>query len=96
MSKNAYVLDDHIGDDGQVTPGMILTNVATKRFEELEKKGLVREATPAEVKAGSKHSIEEDESKMSDDGEKAKAKPDNKQAPAPGNKAAPKSNDKDD
>lgn len=91
MSKNAYVLDDHIGDDGQVTPGTILHNVASKRFDELEKKGLVREATADEVKAGSQHTIEEDESKRKgddEDGEKAKAKP--------ANKAAPKANDKAD
>lgn len=96
MSKNAYVLDDHFGDDGHVTAGMILHDVTSKRFEELEKKGLIREATPEEVKAGDQHSIDEDESKMSDEGGKAKEKAENKQAATPSNKAAPKTGDKAD
>ena len=81
MSKNALVLDDHFGDDGSVTAGMILKDVTTKRFDELEKKGLVREATPAEVKAGDQHQIEADPTKNADD-------PANKQAATPKNKAA--------
>lgn len=86
MSKNAMVLDDHFGDDGSVTAGRILKDVATKRFEELEKKGLVREATAEEVKAGDQHQIEADPTK--DDGEKKADDPANKQAPAPKNKGA--------
>lgn len=50
--KNAYVLDDHFGDDGYVVAGMILTDVSNKRFGELEQRGLVREAKAEEVKAG--------------------------------------------
>lgn len=52
--KNAYVTDQHIGDNGAVTEGMILEGITQKRFDALEKKGLVREATPAEVKEGFK------------------------------------------
>lgn len=63
MSKNALVLDDHYGDNGHVTAGMILHDVTVTRFNELEKNGLVREATAEEVKAGDRHSIEADPSK---------------------------------
>ena len=63
MSKNAIVLDDHYGDDGAVTAGMVLKDVSASRFKELEKNGLVREATAAEVKAGHKLQIEADPSK---------------------------------
>lgn len=87
MGKNAMVLDDHFGDDGFVTAGVILRDVTTKRFDELEKKGLVREATTKEVEAGDQHSIESDPSK-DDGGEKDGKKPDNKQAAAPKNKDA--------
>ena len=52
--KNAYVLEQHIGDNGNVTEGMILESITEKRFDALEKKGLVREATAAEVKEGYK------------------------------------------
>jgi len=81
--KNALVLDDHFGDDGSVTAGMILKDITNTRFDELEKKGLVREATDKEVKAGSKHDFEKDES------EKAAPKPDDKQAQKPEDKKAP-------
>lgn len=87
--KNALVLDDHFGDDGSVTAGMILKDITSKRFEELEKKGLVREATAEEVKAGDQHAFEKDTS--DDDGEnggKEAPKPANKQAPKPANKGA--------
>lgn len=86
MGKNAMVLDDHFGDDGFVTAGRILKDVATKRFEDLEKKGLIREATAEEVKAGDQHQIEADPSKEVD--EKQAGDPANKQAPAPKNKGA--------
>lgn len=81
--KNAFVKEDHFGDDGSVTAGMILKDMANTRFDELEKKGLVREATDKEVKAGSKHAFEKDDS------EKAALKPDDKQAPKPEDKKAP-------
>lgn len=87
MSKNALVLEDHFGDDGHVTAGMILRDVVTKRFDELEKKGLIREATPEEVKAGDQHSIEPDPSKEDGDEKKAPA-PANKKAADPKNKEA--------
>ena len=64
MSKNALVLDDHYGDNGAVTAGMILRNITSTRFNELAKKGLVREATPEEVKAGDQHAFEKDESEQ--------------------------------
>lgn len=85
--KNAYVLDDHFGDNGSVTAGMILTDMANGRFDELEKKGLVREATEKEVKAGHQHALDVDESKQDDAGGKDGPKPENKQAPKPDNKA---------
>lgn len=89
--KNAFVLQHHLGDDGVVDEGMILKDVATKRFEILEKAGLVREATDAEVEAGYQPKIDEDESggvlADDDDGEKDGQPHKNKQAPKPGNKA---------
>lgn len=48
--KNAFVLIDHHGDSGTAREGQILTNVTDHRFETLERQGLVREATDAEVK----------------------------------------------
>jgi phage terminase Nu1 subunit (DNA packaging protein) len=60
--KNALVLDDHHGDNGTVTAGMILRELPNKRFEELEKRGLVREATDKEVEAGDQHAFEKDRS----------------------------------
>jgi hypothetical protein len=90
--KNAMVLEDHYGDDGMAAAGTILTDVTTKRFEELEKKGLVREATTAEVKEGSKHAIEADPTPVDDDdvSEEAKAARShaNKKAADPANKGA--------
>lgn len=88
--KNAIVLDDHFGDNGSVTAGMVLTEMTTTRFDELEKKGLVREATDKEVKAGHQHAIEKDESEKADpaSGGKEAPKPENKQAPKPENKGA--------
>jgi hypothetical protein len=65
--KNAYVTEHHSGDDGTVDVGMILLDVSNKRFGELEKLGLVREATPEEVKAGYQPQIEADPSKRADD-----------------------------
>ena len=79
MSKNAYVLDDHYGDNGSVTAGMILRDISSTRFTELEKKKLVREATAAEVKAGDQHSIDADPSKQ-EGGEKQAAEGGNKKA----------------
>lgn len=89
--KNAFVLDDHHGDDGTVIAGMILKDVTNQRFEALEKAGLVREATAAEVKEGFKPEIEADESKAADgdDGsEKKQPEPANKKAADPANKRA--------
>jgi hypothetical protein len=60
--KNAYVLEHHLGDDGTVTEGMILTDITEKRFDALKKRGLVREATAEEVKAGYQPKIAADES----------------------------------
>lgn len=85
MSKNAMVLDDHFGDDGAVTAGMILRDITTKRFEQLEKKGLVREATAEELKAGDQHAIEPDPSK-DEAGEKQAPEGSNKKAADPKNK----------
>lgn len=50
--KNGYVLEDHHGDNGTVSVGMILRDMSTQRFNELEKKGLVRVATDEEVEKG--------------------------------------------
>lgn len=72
--KNALVLVDHLGDDGTVTTGMILKDITMKRFEQLEKRGLVREATAKEVSEGYKPPFT----------------PETKNAPEPANKAAPK------
>jgi hypothetical protein len=87
MSKNAIVLGDHYGDDGHVTAGMILTNVSITRFKELEEKGLVREATAAEVKAGDQHTFEKDRT-GDEGGEKKATEGGNKKAPDPKNKDA--------
>ena len=86
--KNAYVLVHHLGDDGVVDEGMILNDVATKRFEILEKAGLIREASAEEVKAGYQPKIAEDESggELTGD-EKQAEKPANKKAAEPANKA---------
>ncbi|MEG3153006.1 hypothetical protein U1769_24195 [Sphingomonas sp. ZT3P38] len=48
------MIEHHFGDDGSVDVGMILADMTEKRFDALEKRKLVREATPAEVKAGYK------------------------------------------
>lgn len=96
MSKNALVLDDHFGDDGHVSAGKILRDVDQKRFDILEKKRLVREATPEEVKAGDQIAFEKDNTAdlqpagdASDEGgDKAKEEPKNKKAPEPKNKEA--------
>lgn len=85
--KTAYVIVDHHGDNGTVREGMILTDVQSKRFEELEKRGLIREATPDEAKQGYKPEIEGDPSKDEGDAKKA-SEPANKKAAAPANKAA--------
>lgn len=60
--KNAYVVEDHFGDNGSVTEGMIIVDMPTKRFEALVKSGLVREATAKEVEEGYKPTIPTDES----------------------------------
>lgn len=86
--KNAMVLEHHYGDDGNVTAGMILTDMTSKRFEELEKRGLVREATAVEVRAGHQHAFDRDTSESDDGGEKKAPAPSNKKAPEPANKAA--------
>lgn len=103
MPKNALVLDDHFGDDGFVQAGQILHDVTAKRFEILEKKNLVREATADEVETGDQIAFEKDNSaalspaaeetaeERADDkagGEKQAPEPDNKQAPAPKTKSA--------
>ncbi len=87
MSKNAYVLDDHYGDNGSVTAGMILRDISSTRFTELEKKKLVREATAKEVEAGSQRTIDPDESKA-EGGEKKAPEPANKKAADPKTKDA--------
>lgn len=98
--KNALVLDDHYGDDGHVTAGKILRGITAKRFEELEKSGLVREATDEEVEAGDQIPFEKDVSAdlapvvedAADAGDKAdekkKGEADNKKAADPKNKEA--------
>lgn len=95
MGKNAFVIEHHHGDDGTVSEGKILRDISQKRFDELEKKGLVREATAAEVEAGDQHAFEKDtsgdagdEGDGEDQGEKQKAAPSNKQARTPANKGA--------
>ncbi|WP_313434355.1 hypothetical protein [Novosphingobium sp.] len=80
--KNAFVLVDHHGDNGTVTEGMILKDVATKRFDDLVKAKLVREATADEVKKGFAPAF------TSEEGEKQAATPANKAAPKPANKSA--------
>lgn len=90
--KNAFVLDHHLGENGNVTEGMILENISNKRFDTLEKKGLVREATPDEVKDGFKAPFTPtgfpDAGETGDADEKAAAEPKNKKAPDASNKAA--------
>lgn len=89
--KNAYVLEDHFGDNGHARPDMVLTDVSEVRFAELERQGLVREATAAEVKEGSKHTIERDPTPAENAGDEKQAeKPENKKAAEPVNKQAPK------
>lgn len=93
MGKNAYVIEHHHGDDGTVSEGKILRDITQKRFDELEKKGLVREASAAEVEAGDQHAFEKDASGDAGgdgdgQGEKKKLEPSNKQARTPANKAA--------
>jgi hypothetical protein len=85
--KNAFVKSDHHGDNGTVREGMILRDVTQKRFDELEKLGLVREATADEVKKGYRPEIEADESKVDGDAKK-QDQPENKKAAEPANKAA--------
>jgi len=77
--KNAFVLVDHLGDDGTVTVGMILKELSVKRFDHLEKRGLIREATSEEVKTGYKPPFT---------AEKTAPTPSNKKAPEPANKGA--------
>ena len=88
--KNAFVLEHHLGDDGTVSEGMILTDVSDQRFKHLEQRGLVREATAAEVKAGyrPKIPVAEDAEQQDSDGGKQKQEPANKKAADPANKGA--------
>lgn len=65
--KNAIVLDTHFGDDGMATAGKLLLGITVKRFEALEKQGLVREATPEEIEAGDQHAFEKDTSEETGD-----------------------------
>lgn len=91
MGKNAFVVEHHHGDDGTVSEGRILRDIPQKRFDELEKKGLVREATAEEVEAGDQHPFEKDTTGADGEAEgdgKAKPAPANKQARTPANKAA--------
>lgn len=85
--KNAYVTDHHYGDDGAVDVGMILVDVTQKRFDALEKAGLVREATADEVKAGYKPPFAPDDSAEPND-EKKKPEHANKKAVDSANKGA--------
>lgn len=85
--KNAYVLEHHYGDSGNAIEGTILIDVSEVRFAELEKKGLVREATAAEVKAGSQPAFEKDDTGAEAD-DKKKPEPSNKKAADPANKSA--------
>lgn len=84
--KNAYVTEHHHGADGNAYEGRILLNMTETRFEDLKGKGLVREATADEVKAGSQPPFESEAQAA----EKAAAEPNNKQALEPANKAASK------
>ncbi|TCP36543.1 hypothetical protein [Sphingomonas sp. BK235] len=84
--KNAYVTSDHHGDNGTVREGMILGDMTQKRFDELEKLGLVREATAAEVEKGYEPKIDNDPTKA--EGQKQAEAPANKKAATPANKAA--------
>ncbi|RKF23371.1 hypothetical protein D6851_02555 [Altericroceibacterium spongiae] len=47
--KNAYVLEDHHGDNGTVRTGWILRELTDTRFSALQKRGLIREATKKEL-----------------------------------------------
>lgn len=47
--KDAYTLVEHRGDDGRNWPGRIVLDLSDQRFGELEKQGLVREATGDEA-----------------------------------------------
>lgn len=60
--KNAFVIEHHLGDDGAVDVGMILTDVTEKRFEALKRRGLVREASDKEVKEGYRPDFPKDRS----------------------------------
>jgi len=96
--KNAFVLSHHHGDDGTVDIGMILTDVTEQRFSALEKQGLVREATAAEVKAGYQPPFTEGGELTADEaeGEKKAKEPANKKAKEPANKKAGDAADKAD
>lgn len=72
--KNAYVLSHHHGDNGTVSEGAILTDITDQRFNALEKQGLVREATAAEVKKGSKIPFKESGQVIAGEAEEAEAK----------------------
>lgn len=74
--KKAYVLSDHLGDNGFVREGMILKDVTDSRFKQLEKKKLVREATADDLSGKTAREM------------RAAAAPSNKMAPDAINKRA--------
>lgn len=86
--KTAYVLEHHLGDNGSVDEGMILEDISDKRFQALEKKGLVREATAAEIKEGYKAPFLASGTVIA--GEEVPAEGGSKAAQEPANKAAAK------
>jgi len=49
--KTAFVLVAHVGDRGRKDEGDVIPDLTNQRFEDLEKVGLVREATADEIKA---------------------------------------------
>jgi len=58
MAKNAYVTRLHTNGTETHVEGDVIENVSNERFNELEKNGLVREATTAEVTAARKQAQE--------------------------------------
>jgi hypothetical protein len=82
MSKNAFVLRIHSNGAETFVERTVVEDMTNERFDALEKQGLVREATAAEVKAAK-------ENGGMVPAEKAAKAPENKAAAAPANKAAP-------
>jgi len=91
--KNGYVLEHHRGDNGTVDEGMILVDMTTQRFAELEKKGLVREATADEVEKGYTPPFRA-EMDLAAETVGEPSVPAAKKAPAPANKKAPEPENK--